>query len=122
MKSFQRICVDKTRDDFSIEIPDSKFAALLAVGVEQTVTVPSDSGGRQSPFGTNQYVAIFKCPAAATVWYALNETAAVPSGTLGAVNVDMVRSGEGRAVAAGDVLHFVTSDTTAFVSVTFEQI
>lgn len=90
---------------------DSCFRMTLTVGVEQTVTVPG--------VATNSYQALFGYPINASVLVGYNATAAVPADDTvvdsGRVEVNPIK----RFVKGGDVLHFVTSDATARVGVSF---
>lgn len=104
---------------FGLQFSLDKYSATLAQTTDTTLTVPSTG-----PFGTGQsttvarFIAIFSYQPGATVWVANNATAAVPvAASFGAVSSELLPTA--RYVKAGDVLHFITPDTTAQVGVTF---
>lgn len=77
----------------------------LAANTELTYTVPGAS--RQ------KYVATFEYKSNQMVYVALNATATVPSaGTIDTASVSEPKPHQ-RFVKGGDVLHFITPDTTA---------
>lgn len=124
MQYFTKRTTDNTQNDFSLPPADSdsKWSGKLQVGAEQLITVPSVSSGASSSSSTSQYLAIFKPEPAKTIWYALNKTATVP-GAVGAFgDVEMTMPLEGRSFFAGDVIHVITGDATAFLSISFYQI
>lgn len=124
MQYFTKRTTDNTQNDFSLPPADSdsKWSAKLQTGAEQIITVPGSSSGASSSSTNNQYVAIFKPQPGATIWYALNKTAVVPVAVGSFDDVEMVMPAECRAFFAGDEIHVITGDTTAFLSVSFYQI
>lgn len=87
---------------FGIMFADDGKQAVLAVGVAQSVTVPSNYPN---------WIAVFGYTPGATVWVANNVTAAAPTGAFTNSTADLNPSA--RFVKAGDVLSFITSDTTS---------
>lgn len=97
---------------FGLPFSINNDSATLAQNTDTTLTVPSFSG---------HYIAIFAYEQGATVWVSLNATATTPAGnTFASTNSQM--NPTARYVKAGDVLHFITGDTTAQVSVSFYAI
>lgn len=125
MKNFDKICIDNTQNDCSIEpadSKDSKFAGTLAVDVAQSISVPETSGDRLYPFSRPGFNAVFKAEPGKVIWYSVNEAPVLPTGTLGTSNVEMVMSGEIRAFYAGDTIYFITHATTADIAIAFYAI
>jgi hypothetical protein len=88
------------------------YNGLLAAGVAQTVTVPSTY---------SNWIAIFTFTPGASVWVSINGTAAAPAGAF-ASGVSTLNPA-GRQVKEGDVISFITSDTTSpTVCVEFQAI
>jgi len=75
--------------------------AVLAVGVAQNFTVPSNYPS---------WIAIFSYTPGATIWVSVNGTALAPTGAFGS-GVSALNPA-GRQVKAGDVLSFITADAT----------
>ena len=66
----------------------------------------------------NKFIAIFSYEPGASIWVSLNETAASPVGaTFATVSSEL--NPAARVVNAADVLHFITTDTSAQVGVVF---
>lgn len=87
----------------------NKYSVTLTTGLEATVTVPGNSS-------STKWLAVFRYEPGATVWFSLNDTAAVPAGaTLAAT--DSCLNFPGTEVKTGDVLHFISADATASVGV-----
>ncbi|MHB9161398.1 MAG: hypothetical protein ACYC6W_11035 [Nitrosotalea sp.] len=84
------------------------FSTTLAANVAQSVTVPSTS---------STYIAIFSFVPGAAVWVANNVAATVPGGSFAATKSQL--NPASRFVNAGDVLSFITSDTTDQIGVSF---
>lgn len=94
---------------FGLPFSINKDSANLATNTDTTLTVPSFSP---------HYIAIFSFQSGASVWVANNATAAKPVGSTFAT-VSSELNPVARYVKAGDVLHFLTGDTSAQVGVTF---
>lgn len=104
---------------FGLAFSDTKYSATLSQNVDTTLTVPS-AGVLGSAISTTtiKCLAIFSYQSGSSVWVALNATAAKPvGGTFAAVSSELAPTA--RYVSAGDVLHFITGDTTAVVGVAF---
>jgi hypothetical protein len=90
----------------------SKQSMVLTTGAEQTVTVPSTG------FSSHQnLVAVISPEIGANVWVALNATAAVPTGA--AASTTSEHNPGAKYVKPGDVLHFISSDSSATVGIVF---
>jgi hypothetical protein len=93
---------------------DTAFQINCGSNVEQTVTI-------QGPV-TSQYQAYFEYTENSNVFIRLNSTPTVPAiGTVGTQQYNEFRPKK-RYVKGGDVLHFITSDTNAFVGVSLRQL
>jgi hypothetical protein len=89
----------------------SKFNVTLASGAPQSLTVPSSNAN---------WIALFAFEPSTKVWVANNATAAAPSGSFAAATSEL--NPAARSVKAGDVLSFVTDNTTAEVWVGFYEV
>ena len=85
----------------------------LAQNAEVTYTVPGAV--------TETLQAIFEYNDNSNVIVALNSTASVPGAGLAVTTGRMEYKPFKRVVNGGDVLHFITPDTTAFLGVSFRQ-
>lgn len=107
---------------FGLPPSDLKYSASLAATTDTTLTVPS-SGSMGAPLNqVNRFIAIIQVKANASVWLAVNATAAVPAGTSFATTTsDLIIGGEYYAVEvkAADVLHFYAPAATTDVMVKF---
>lgn len=107
---------------FGLQFSDTKFSASLAANTDTTLTVPS-TGSIGAPLNTvNKFLAVINVEANATVWCAVNATAAVPGGaTFASTTSDLIIGSEyyAREVKAGDVLHFLAPVADTDVCVMF---
>lgn len=107
---------------FGLQFSDQKFTASLAATTDTTLTVPS-SGSIGAPLNNvNKFLAVIQVEANASVWCAVNATAAVPAGaTFAASDSDLIIGSEyyAREVKAGDVLHFLAPVADTDVCVMF---
>lgn len=104
---------------FGLAFSDTKYSATLAAAGEKTITVPQGNTlGSGISTATHKFLAIFSFQPGANVWVALNATAAVPASASFTTTTSELNP-TARYVSAGDVIHFVTADTTADVGVTF---
>lgn len=107
---------------FGLPPSDLKFSASLALTTDTTVAVPL-SGAIGTPLDqVNKFLAIIQVKANASVWLAVNATAAAPAGgTFASTNSDLIIGGEYYAieVKAGDVLHFLAPVAATEVLVKF---
>ena len=93
---------------------DTTIQVNCAVGVEQTYTVPGTS--------QQQYQAYFSYNQNANVFVRKNGVPTVPaSGTVGSQQYSEFRP-EKRYVKGGDVLHFITPDTNAYIGMSLRQL
>lgn len=107
---------------FGLQFSDQKFSASLAVTTDTTLTVPS-SGAIGAPLNAiNKFLAVIQVEANASVWCALNATAAAPAGaTFDSTTSDLIIGSEyyAREVKAGDVLHFLAPVADTDICVMF---
>jgi len=93
---------------------DTAVQVALGVGVEQTFTVPGTV--------TTQYQAYFEYICTANVFVRLNGTPTIPgAGSVGTQQYNEFKPKK-RYVRGGDVIHFITPDTTAYVGVSLRQL
>ena len=95
---------------FGLQFSDTKYSASLAATTDTTVTVPEKGAMGAALNAVNRWLAVIAVEANASVWSAVNVTAAVPVGaTFAATNSDLIIGGEyyAREVKGGDVLHFL---------------
>lgn len=89
----------------------NNFSTTLAAGVEQHFTVPTSS---------RTWGAIFSFEAGTSIWVANNDTAVTPGGSFAATSSQLNPSV--RQVSGGDILSFITSNTTAQIGVSLYEI
>lgn len=94
---------------FGLPFSLNKYSANLATNTDTTLSVPD--------YAAN-YVAIFAYQPGATVWVTINATAAKPAGASFAATTSEMNP-VARYVKGSDVIHVLTGDTSAMVSVTF---
>ncbi len=112
--------LNMTRDingynSFGLPQSNTIYTTTLAAGVEQHFTVP--------PTGIATYpkvLAVFFQDAGADIFVAVNATAALPSGSFAQSTCE--ENPAARQVKPGDVLSFITGDTTDYVGVAFYAI
>jgi hypothetical protein len=107
---------------FGLPFCDQKFSASLALTTDTTLTVPINGAMGQALNTVNKWLAIIQVEANASVWFALNETAAVPAGaTFASTNSDLIIGTEyyGVEVKAGDVMHFLAPVANTDILVKF---
>jgi hypothetical protein len=92
---------------FGLKFSENLYSATLTQLVTQTLTIPGEHA---------KWLAIFAYEDGATVWVADNATAAVPVGAT-IVATTSERNPIAREVKAGDVLSFITPDTTSDIGV-----
>lgn len=97
---------------FGLPFADNKYSCTLTAASEKTLTAPT------SPFPEYpNFLAIFSFAPGSSVWVANNATAVVPGASFAAVSSDL--NPAARYVKSADILHFITSDTSDEVGVTF---
>jgi len=85
------------------------YSATLAASTPESLTVPTTN---------RNWIAVMTIEGGSDVWVANNHTAAVPAGgTFAATNSELIPLTKSMSVIGGDVLSFITSTTTADVSV-----
>ena len=94
---------------FGLPFAVDNYNATIVANTDATLTTPS-----YAP----HYVAIFSYQQGGSVWVAANATAAKPVGATFASTTSTLNP-TARYVKAGDVIHFLTGDTSAMVGVTF---
>jgi len=107
---------------FGLPVSDQKYSASLALTTDTTLTVPSTGSMGAALNTVNRFIAVIQVEANATVWFAVNATAAVPAGTTFAtVSSELIIGSQyfAREVKAGDVLHFIAPVAATDVSVVF---
>lgn len=95
---------------FGLQFCDQKFSASLAITTDTTLAVPLNGSLGAALDSVNKWLAIIQVEANASVWFALNATAAVPAGsTFASTTSDLIIGSEyyGVEVKAGDVMHFL---------------
>src|SRR3990167_2155003 len=103
---------------FGLAFALDKYSADLAQSTDTTLTVPSSGMLGNVANNVNKFIAIFSYEPGASIWVSLNETAASPVGaTFATVSSEL--NPAARVVNAADVLHFITTDTSAQVGVLF---
>lgn len=87
---------------FGVMFAADGYKGVLAVGVEQHVSVPSNYPN---------WIAVFSYTPGSSIWVDGTTTAVAPVGAFAATTADLNPSA--RFVTAGQVLSFITSDTTS---------
>lgn len=101
---------------FGVVFSDQKYSTTLSTGVAQSLTIPSGMGmGANGIYTKPVYLAVFSFTPGANVFVANNLTAASPGGSFAASNAEL--NPAARQVLGGDVLSFITPDTSAYVTV-----
>ena len=104
---------------FGLQFSNQIYSATLAQNTDTTLDVPLDGPqGACSSSTTNRFIAIFEYQVGSDVFVALNGTAAVPAGGSFALTTSE-QNPVARYCSAGDILHFLTPDTSADVTVVF---
>jgi hypothetical protein len=93
---------------FGLPFSVDQFSAALEAETEDTLTVPS---------ACQKYLAVFSFDPGTAVWVSLNGTAEIPTGTFDQTTSE--QNPTARIVSAGDILSFITTETTANVGVIF---
>lgn len=102
--------------DKTIAFSDTCVQMSLATNVAQTYTIPGNA--------TQNYTVLFGFPSNSIVWIAKNSTPVTPpGGTQTTVQyMEFITPGEKRYVVGGDVLSFITPDTSARVGISIRAI
>jgi hypothetical protein len=99
---------------FGLNFSDIMYNTTLADGVEQHFTIPI--GSVDSP----RFLAIFSYEPGGVVWVANNNTASGPGVSFATTLSEL--NPTARVVKSGDVLSFITTDTTLEVGVTLYEL
>lgn len=106
---------------------NNNYSMTLAANTEQHFTVPGFSQMGQSLSGSqNQLIVIINPQSGTNVWVANNETAEVANASVDATTSTLITSAmpiEARKfrIRAGDILSFITADTSAYVGINIYQ-
>ena len=95
---------------FGLQFCDQKYSASLALTTDTLLTVPVNGAMGQALNSVNKWLAVIQVEANASVWFALNATAAVPASAAFALTTsDLIIGSQyyGVEVKAGDVMHFL---------------
>lgn len=104
---------------FGLQFSTDKYSANLDQNTDTQIAVPKAGPmGSCSSTGTNKYLAIFEYQPGTSVFVANNEAAEVAAAASFALTTSELNPAA-RYVTAGDVLHFITPDTNAYVVVVF---
>jgi len=96
---------------FGVTFAENNYQTNLATNTAQSLTVPSN-------FQT--WLAIFAIEPGSNVFIANNATAVVPGSSFAETNTQYIPTA--RQVSGGDVLSFITPDTSAYVGVSLYAI
>lgn len=112
MTGFSMVPDLRGQNSFGLVPSANKYNTTLAAGVAQTFTVPSSSR-------TGHWVAIMMVEPGATVWFALNTTAAGPGGAVASTSSEL--NPPVWQVSNGDTISAITADATAQVGIKFYE-
>lgn len=96
---------------FGLPFSDTNYSATITTGTATSLTVPGNSV-------CTVFLAIFSFTPGGSVYVANNETAAIPAGGSFASTTSVLNP-TARVCNAGDVLSFITADTSDDVQVSF---
>jgi len=104
-------------------LSDTIWQSELKASTDTTITVPtaSDLGGTNTSSTNNFLVARIRHTPDNDVWFSVNATAVIPSSTTPALASSELLDNNvcEYKVKSGDVLHFITAASTAYISVAF---
>ena len=104
--------------DLTIPFSDVCWQVACGANVEETITIPGTA--------TTKYSMKLNYNEVSNVFVRLNGTPAIPaSGNVGTEQYNEYRAGDDgsqRYVQGGDVVHFITPDTVAYVGVSLRQL
>jgi hypothetical protein len=101
-------------NSFGLVPAANKFNTILAATVAQTFTVPLNT---INPTNNAKWVAIFSVEPGASVWFAHNTTATLPSGSVASTVSEL--NPTVWEVEAGDTISAITNNATAEIGVKF---
>lgn len=99
---------------FGLNISNVIYSTTLAAGVAQSLTIPISS------IDSPRYLAIFTCEPGGIFTWAQNDVATLPGGSFALTTSEA--NPIARVVKAGDVLSFITSDTTLMLWVSLYEL
>lgn len=96
---------------FGRRFTDTSYTVTLGAATEATLTIPGNAAlGIPSAYKKNKFIAVITCEQAKKVYFALNETAAVPAGaTIAASTSALLPIQTAFFVEAGDVIHLISA-------------
>jgi len=103
---------------FGLPFCNTISTVTLAAATEATVATPGAGGMGTLGAIKDKYIAVFSYKPGTSVWVAVNETAAVPAGAAFAASTSELNP-SAKYLAAGDVVHVISADASAHVSVAF---
>jgi len=98
-------------NSFAPPFSDQGFKVILASGVAQSFTIPSNY---------KEWIVLFSIETGGSIWVSLNGTPTVATGTISATTDE--RNPGARLVKAGDVISMITSATSLEVGITIYAI
>lgn len=104
------------RDDFGLNFSNQIYSATLTASTDTALTMPGTAP---------RFRAVIKASANNNVYASLNSTAAVPAGASFAASTSELIPVNGvmcREVWGTDVIHFITADTGAHVTVSLYSV
>lgn len=109
-------------NDFGQEYCVDTYTATLTINTDTGLTVPGyGSMGNFTAPSKNKFMAVIRVTDGASVWFAVNATAAVPAGaSFAASTSELIIGGPdpfGKVVKTGDILHFFSAAANISVSV-----
>jgi hypothetical protein len=109
-------------ENSDVFISDTIWQSELKTSTDTTITVPtaSDLGGTNTA-SVNYMVARIRHTPNNDVWFAVNATAVIPSSTTPVLGVSELLDNNvcDYKVKSGDVLHFISAASAAYISVAF---
>jgi hypothetical protein len=99
---------------YGLPFTEDNFFMLLDANVVDSVTVPS--------INEKPLMAVFSYESGSKVWVGLNPSSPIAAPTGAATSTVAQQNPPARNVSAGDIIEFVTSDTTAEVGVSFYEL
>lgn len=103
------------RNAYGLPPSDLNYSSTLTQSSDTTITIPSNVSNSKGWYLICTYTP------GASVWVAKNATAAVPAGNTFASTTSALNR-TGIIVTGGDVLHFITSETSISVGISFYAI
>jgi|ERR1700761_1866882 len=103
---------------FGVPFSDTLYATNLTTGAAQSLAVPLVMGmGGNGIYNGPEYIAIFSFEPGSNVWVSNGGTAATPGSSFALSTSEL--NPAARFVKGGDILSFITPDSSAYVGVAF---